>query len=260
MVARAGLVARVTRDARLRVVVSASEPNGSTSAKLNLIPLLDDPAGIKLRASRPPLDLSDFRVLGHVAGRGDVVVDSENWVAGPMSPARIEGIAVQWPNKPRDLVLRYSVRIGGQRPTATELVSVGDYAGSRGRALPLVGANFEIGGAGARGHQLLVDAIFLGSPQMRVTGQRAVITGPTGRETLVGLRVRVEAVEGLKQVERVGQVSIADANYSPSAPQQQPPAAVASVERTATMVDSQVRNAPKRPSRVRVFRSNSRVR
>ena len=118
-----------------------------------------------------PLDLSNFRVLGHVAGQGDVVVDANNWIAGPLAPSRIEGIAVQWPDKLPDLLLRYSVAVAGPRPTMGPLLEAGNFAGTRGRALPLVGATFELSGSAAHGQQLVVDSVFLGSPQLRAVGQ-----------------------------------------------------------------------------------------
>ena len=191
------LVVRSERPGRLRVVVEPTVRNGSVAAKVQLVVLAHDPAGVRTRATQE-LDLSGFRLVGHVAGIGDVFASPEEWIAGPTAPSRIEGIAVQWSEMPEDFVLRYAVRIGGQRPATTESMYAGTYAGTRGRALPLIGATLEISGAAATGYQLVVDAIFLGSPQMRITGQRTVLAGPTGREPLVGLRVGVEAVEKAK--------------------------------------------------------------
>lgn len=192
----ASLVVRALDRGRLKVVVEPAEPNGSTAARVRVVALSDDPLGVKDLA-RPAgnLDLSSFRVLGHVAGIGDVTVSADDWIAGPLAPSRIEGIAVQWPDKPRDLDLRYSVTVGGQSPRPGQFVTAGNFAGTRGRALPVVGATLEISGSGAANQQLRVDTIFLGSPQMTVAGTRVVLAGPTGREPLVGLRIRVEPDE-----------------------------------------------------------------
>jgi hypothetical protein len=81
----------------------------------------------------------------------------------------------------------------------TPLVPTGTFAGTRGRALPLVGAILELTGPQAAKHQLEVDALFLGSPQVRMTGQRVVLSGPTGREPLVGVRIQLEEI-GKKRV------------------------------------------------------------
>jgi len=258
----ASLVARATRSARLHLVVTASHPNGSTAARVQVIALSQDPSGIRQSAPVGPLDLTNFRVLGHVAGQGDVVVDADNWVAGPLAPSRIEGIALQWPAKVPDLTLRYSVTLGGPRPTMGPLVEVGNFAGTRGRALPLVGATFELSGAAAQGQQLVVDSIFLGSPQMRAVGQRVVLTGPTGREPLVGLRVRIDPVDQpipLQPPAAPARQREVD-EFLRKVPAPEPVAAAAMVEQQNK--DQEATGSPsspaKRSGRVRVFRSQSR--
>jgi hypothetical protein len=55
--------------------------------------------------------------------------------------------------------------------------------------MPLVSLMFELSGPRAADSQLTVEAVFLGAPATRMTGKRIVITGPTGREPLVGLRL-----------------------------------------------------------------------
>ena len=231
----ATLVARAMQACRLRVVVAASQPNGSVAARIQVVPLSTDPGGARERElAAAQLDLSEFRVLGHVAGRGDVVVDADNWVGGPLAPSRIEGIAIKWPAKPSDLTLRYVVTVGGPRPIMGQFVEAGDFAGTRGRALPLVGMTLEIDGAGAAGRQLMVKSIFLGSPQTKVVGRRVVLAGPTGREPLVGLRVRVEPTEQLQPARQVGQTPSRRQNGSgrqqekiqPNGPAPQPAAAM----------------------------------
>jgi hypothetical protein len=210
----ASLVARATGKSRLSVLVAAAEPLDSMTVRVQVIPLSDDPGRAKGHESAQ-LNLSEFRVLGHVAGRGDVIVDSDNWVGGPLAPSRIEGIAVQWPDRPRDLVFRYAVTAGGPRPIPGRFVETGSFAGTRGHALPLVGATFEIDGPAASGYQLLVESIFLGSPQSRIVGRRVVLAGPTGREPLVGLRLRIEPQDQSKSVRQTGQASRPEQSEDP---------------------------------------------
>jgi hypothetical protein len=141
-----------------------------------------------------PIDLSSLRLLGHLAGRGDTMVGLGEWLGGPMAPTRIEGISIEWPGRPLNFKLRHAVRVGGTgEPKVTDFVEVGTYSGTRGRALPLVGASLEVSGPAASGYEITASALFLGSPQMRVTGQRVVVSGPTGREPLVGLRLQIAA-------------------------------------------------------------------
>ena len=241
--------------------------NGSVAARVQIVALSMDPKEASVREfATAQLDLSEFRVLGHVAGRGDVIVDGDNWVGGPLAPSRIEGIAIRWPTKPSDLVLRYGVTVGGPRPIMGQIVETGNFAGTKGRALPLVGATIEIDGPAAGGHQLMVDLIFLGSPQTKVLGRRVVLSGPTGREPLVGLRLRLEPSERPKLVRQAGQTSPLCRNASVThqeishRPARQSAAATVAepddepYSRNSVVVPPQGR----RPGRVRVFRSGAR--
>ena len=139
-----------------------------------------------------PLDLAGFTLMGHVAGRGDVRVKADEWLAGPSAPARIEGIAIDWQGKPNGAHIRYSVNTARPQTISQRLLNGGEFAGTRGKALPLVGVAFEVSGDAAPELQLIVEAIFLGSPASRAVGRRILLTGPTGREPLVGLRVTAE--------------------------------------------------------------------
>jgi hypothetical protein len=257
----ATLVARAIGNGRLRLTVAAVKPGGSTSARIQVLALTNDPNFVAGRRSSAPLDLSSFRLLGHVAGRGDVVVDADNWVAGPLAPSRIEGLAIQWPDKAQGFKFRYSVVVGGPRPVRGAFVEAGTFAGTRGRALPLTGATLEISGPAANGQQLVVDAVFLGSPQMRTVGQRVVLSGPTGGEPLVGLRVRIDPVD---QPISVGGASAARARehdaYLDLEPEQEPRVAAADVKQEGKLKDAGgvAPPAAKRSSRVRVFRSQSK--
>ena len=56
-------------------------------------------------------------------------------------------------------------------------------------ALPIVGLMLEVYGPGAGDFELDVEAIFLGAPIMRMRGQCVVLSGPTSREPLVGLKI-----------------------------------------------------------------------
>ncbi len=258
----AGLVVRAAGSARLSVIVMAAKPNGSTAARVQVVTLSQDPGGAKERKQTGPLDLSNFRVLGHVAGRGDVIVDADNWIAGPFAPSRIEGFAIQWPDKKPDLTLRYAVTVGGPRPTMGPFVDVGNFTGTRGRALPVVGATLELAGSATNGQQLVVDSIFLGSPQMRVVGQRVVLSGPTGREPLVGLRVRIDPVDQPMAMRPAagGAIYPHSGEIAERLPPQQP-AVVAAVERGSreqNATSGASTSSAKPADRVRVFRSQNR--
>jgi hypothetical protein len=230
------LVVRARTASKLQIEVTASREGGSLAANVKVEQLVQgEPAdALDEAAASAALGVSGLRILGHVAGIGDVVVGPNQWIAGPSAPSRIEGIAIEWPNKPRDIDIRYAVRIARSQAPPSRLMDIGTFAGTRGQAMALTGAIFELSGSGSASHQICVDAAFLGSPTMRVLGKRVVLSGPTSREPLVGLRLNLEAAQA------------ADA----------PAATRPSVARPADPVPAQA--APKRSSRVRVFRSRAK--
>jgi hypothetical protein len=194
------LVLRMTSPAKLQVRVVPLRPNGSRAASVKFETLT--------QGTPPPVYRTDevwdfgtdeagrsgLRLLGHVAGIGDVRVGPNEWIAGPTAPSRIEGIALRWREKPDDLDLRYAVKSAVQTGTAT-MVGLGTFAGTRGRALPITGMVLEMSGRGAANCQFQAEALFLSAPILRAVGQRIVLSGPTGREPLVGLRVAIQSPE-----------------------------------------------------------------
>ncbi len=233
--AGASLVLRISSPTRLIVEVTPSSPSGSTAARVQSSQLSTDPLGLAWPHEIAPVDLSSFRLLGHLAGRGDTLVSLGEWLGGPMAPTRIEGFSIEWPGRPPNFKLRHAVRVGGTgEPKVTDFVEVGVYSGTRGRALPLVGASFEVFGPAASGYEITAVALFLGSPQMRITGQRVVVSGPTGREPLVGLRLQIAAPKA----------ALPPAAATPIAVPASPTPAAAGIERSSK-------------GRVRVFRSRA---
>jgi hypothetical protein len=189
------LVVRTMTALKLLVEVSPLDRDGSTAAVVNVEALTfgDPPAATSRtpRDSTQSRDLSGISLLGHVAGLGDVTVGSDEWIAGPSAPSRIEGIAISWPDQPAGVELRYAVNATRSAP---KLSGLGSFAGTRGHARPVTGLTLELSGANASDLQLRVEALFLGSPTTRASGKRIAIAGVSGREPLVGLRLRVEPV------------------------------------------------------------------
>lgn len=186
------LVVKANAIATLHVEVLPGRVNGSGVAAVKIEPITQGKAAetVHLSGSYLP-DIHSIKILGHVAGLGDVVVAADQWIAGPSAPSRIEGLAVEWA-KHTGLQLRYAVKSRTQTGKMTE---AGVFAGTRGQAIPLTGLILELLGELSGDYQLTADAIFLNSPTMRVSGKSIVLSGPTGREPLVGLRLSVEQIE-----------------------------------------------------------------
>src|ERR1700740_408206 len=183
-----GLVVRVNSRARLQVQVLPTRARGSRAATVSIEPIQSGQLASSARAleqnaaARSALNLDTFKLLGHVAGIGDVVVAPNAGIAGPAAPSRIEGLALEWPDKPADLDIRYAVQLANAQPGSGRGVPLGTFAGARGRALPLTGVVLEMGGNSEL--QYSAEAIFLSAPMLRAIGCRVVLSGPTGREPL----------------------------------------------------------------------------
>ncbi len=192
------LVVRATRPGKLMVEVIATEDGGSTAATVKIETLAQgeasSPRKDQKKRNRQPNEMAGLCLVGHIAGIGDVQSGPDEWIAGPDAPARIEGFSIEWPDKPADLDIRYSVRLARSHDVSGRMMGLGDFAGTRGRALPIVGVTLELAGAGATRFQLSAEAAFLSAPLKRSIGRQLDMSGPTGREPLVGFRLRVEEI------------------------------------------------------------------
>jgi hypothetical protein len=202
------LVVRAATPSRLAVEVEPLPESRSAAASVRIEPLTQGHATSELLPEQSsvgePFDLHDIVVLGHIAGTGDVRVQPHEWLAGPSAPSRIEGLAIEWPSKPADVEIRYAITTARPEAISGRVRELGSYAGTRGKALAVVGLELEIDGNAASRLKFEVEAIFLGSPATRASGQRVVLSGPTGREPLVGLRLGLqEVLEGQRPTPRV---------------------------------------------------------
>jgi hypothetical protein len=200
------LVVRTMIPSKLAIEVVSAQAGGSVAATVRMERLSQGEALTEQPQTQtvvnPSLEVGNFRVLGHVASIGDVVVNANEWIAGPAAPSRIEGISIEWPGKPEDVDIRYSIRTARPQTVSGRIVDLGSFAGTRGKAMPVVGLTLELSGTGASDIQFNVEAIFLGSPATRITGRRIVLAGQTGREPLVGLRVGLEEASAESQTQR----------------------------------------------------------
>lgn len=188
-----GLVVRINTPATLQVQVRPTRPGGSQSAIVRVEQIqagrVPDAAGSDTGMG-PHVATEGLKVLGHVAGRGDIIVGPNAWIAGPAAPSRVEGVALEWPDKPLSVDIRYAVQLANGQTGSGRMVPLGTYAGTRGRALPLTGVVLEMSGTDEL--RFVAEAGFLNAPTLRAVGRRVVLSGPTSREPLVGIRIGIE--------------------------------------------------------------------
>lgn len=197
-----GLMVRVNTPGTLQILVQPKRTGGSRAAMVRIEPIQSGQPPLAVQSERAGLHanvaMDGLRVLGHVAGRGDVVVGPNAWIAGPAAPSRIEGIALDWPEQPAGVDIRYAVQVANGQAGSGKMVSLGTFAGTRGRALPITGVVLEVGGAD--GFEFVAEATFLNAPTLRAVGKRVSLSGPTSREPLVGIRVGVNRIAAADNV------------------------------------------------------------
>jgi hypothetical protein len=197
-----GLVVRVNTAGSLRVQVQPARHGGSLAAIVRVEQIhagraagVDQGNGIGPNAH---VAIEGLKVLGHVAGRGDVVVGPNAWIAGPAAPSRVEGVALEWPDRPASVDIRYAVQFANGQNGSGRMVPLGTYAGTRGQALPLTAIVLEMSGTDEL--KFVAEAGFLNAPTLRAVGKRVVLSGPTNREPLVGIRIGIEHIAPVEKV------------------------------------------------------------
>lgn len=198
-----GLVVRVNTPGILQVQVQPMRLGGSQAAVVRIEPIQSGRTHLVASQSEDlglhvNVATEGLKVLGHVAGRGDVIVGPNAWIAGPTAPSRVEGVALEWPEKPAGLDIHYAVQFANGQAGSGRMVPLGAYAGTRGRALPITGVVLEMSGTDEL--EFVAEAGFLNAPTLRAVGKRVVLSGPTNREPLVGIRIGIERIAAVEQV------------------------------------------------------------
>jgi len=215
------VIVKVSQPSRIFIEVVPLIPGASTNATIKIDAVLQGEDQFQSLGQAPgqvkqDLNLDSLKLYGHVAGRGDIEVRADEWMAGPAVPARIEGIAIEWVHKPRNLDLRYSAIGPGSNAAVSPMVSLGGFAGTRSRALPLLGLALELTGSGTSEVQLAVEALFLGTPIIRETGERVTLSGPSGLEPLIGLKLSIVAKQANPSAGETAQAPAKAASAAPS--------------------------------------------
>jgi hypothetical protein len=210
-------------DGSLQVTVSTKAPDGDLDASIRMEALAEAPveepaaprssiAGprpngsarvVSKRPREAPVVFSGFAVMAHVARRGDLLADSGEWIGGPAAPAPIEGLQINW-TPPAGVTLEYQVLAVGARGRWSTWVFSGEFAGSRGRRLPLAGVRLRLGGEFADRFRLDGEALFLGSTVEADSSRDLEFASRSGTDPLVGLRLELREKNIEKPAATVG--------------------------------------------------------
>ncbi len=196
-------VVRAEQAGGLSIKVRRQTGGGSLDATFRLEPISGvdrSPERVSLRGSvgtgaplpQPSTAFApSFRLLAHVARRGDVEVAAGEWAAGPTSPSAIEGLEIRG-SFPQGTRIEIQPLLGANPPRWLDWTPAGVFAGTRGRALPLAGLRVRLVGVDSGRFILSSEALFLGSAIISKRGREIEMVGPGNGDPLVGLRLDIE--------------------------------------------------------------------
>lgn len=162
---------RVTGGAAPVLVTIYQDPSGQQDApKLQVIRLTEaDAAGPALTPARPadpapepaepPLQGKDIEVAAHIYGRGDVGGRLGRWMGERGSKRWIEGFGLMPGSGVAASDIEYQAVLG--RDWQSPWSEGGQFCGSRGMSLPILGLRIRLRGAAAKTHRVSVSASFV---------------------------------------------------------------------------------------------------
>jgi len=148
------------------------------------------PTGSSHHANVIPLSKPNLLLMGHISRLGDTQVKEGEWLAGPDHPLPIEGIKIKFQQPINGLNLFYFASDGPRLADAPVMVE-NIFSGTRGQARPVRQFYLELRGARRDEYNLELEAMFLGGYVQTFHGASLHVGSSSGREPLVGLRLRV---------------------------------------------------------------------
>ena len=220
------MVVRAERASEVVVGLRRGAADGSLDASFRLEPivLVEESAAAQIEPVAAPIVAAPaplFSFLAHLANRGDTTFAQNVWAGGPDSPAAVEGVQIVAEAGPCPIEMQ--ALVGSRPPRWSEWVGAGQYAGTRGHGLPLVGLRLRVKPEFA-GAEIVAEALFLGALVAAQRGRQVEFVSGSGVDPLVGVKI------GLQSVQEMG------------------------ATRGATAPDAQVKD---REPRVRVFRASA---
>lgn len=135
---------------RLQVRQLLGEANMAASA----------PAAPPRAQEQPVAPTTPAEITAHIQSRGDVNAKFGEWMGVKGSQNWIEGFTVHAPQGIEPSELTYQAVLG--RGWLSPWVDAGQYCGSRGMALPLLGIRVRLSGAAAEQYDIIYSATFIG--------------------------------------------------------------------------------------------------
>lgn len=149
----AALIKVVGGPAQVLVTIYQAASGAAEAPKLQVL-RLSEPA----RAPAPET-MAPVEVLAHFYGRGDVAGSFGDWVGERGSRRWVEGFALKPPAEVAAEDIEYQAVLG--RGWMSPWSEGGQFCGSRGMSLPILGLRVRLRGAAAKAHGLSLSATFV---------------------------------------------------------------------------------------------------
>ncbi len=203
------LVVRADRASDVVVGLRRGAAGGSLDATFRLEPIaLSEEAAAEAEAPRvsaTSVAAATISFLAHVANRGDTAFALDAWVGGPDSPAALEGL--QFVADGAYAPLELQALVGSRPPRWSEWVGAGQFAGTRGHGLPLVGLRLRLRPE-VVGVEIAGEALFLGALVASQRGRQIEFVSGSGVDPLVGVKIGLQSV---RETSAGGAASVPDA-------------------------------------------------
>ncbi len=191
------LVLRAERPSEVMIGLRRGSADGSLDASFRLEPIVlseEVPAAgqVETPVAKPAADLGSLSFLAHLANVGDAQVGQNVWAGGPDAPAAVEGLQIVAERGAAQLEMQ--VLVGSRPPRWSEWVGAGQYAGTRGHGLSLVGVRLRLKPE-VVGVEIAAEALFLGALVAVQRGRQVEFVSPSGVDPLVGVKFAVQAVQ-----------------------------------------------------------------
>jgi len=152
-----------------------SQPDAAPKLQVRQLLVADAPPENAAPAPAPAREKVDM--LAHIQTRGDVGAKFGVWLGERGSQNWIEGFAIAAPDGMDPADLSYQGVLG--RGWLSPWVEAGQYCGSRGMALPLLGLRVRLQGDAAETYDLAVEASFIDGTTAGPVGQDETCEGST---------------------------------------------------------------------------------
>ena len=135
------------------------------------------PAALAPDRTEPPLQGKDIEVAAHVYGRGDVAGRIGHWMGERGSKRWIEGFGLMPNGGVATSDIEYQAVLG--RNWQSPWSEGGQFCGSRGMSLPLLGLRIRLRGAAAETHKVSVSASFVDGTEIGPVSDGEVCEAPS---------------------------------------------------------------------------------